>query len=117
MRHGPFRNLILILGAIWIAGCGGGGEQRAPDGGDGRADTAPGDGATSDAPADTRPDSPTDMGIEAPGKPIGTSCLMAADAVVGTSVVSKPSRTTPPSPGAPRTDTQPASIRCSASRC
>ena len=85
MRQARILNVVLC-GAIvaWIAGCGGGGEQRVVDAGtDNRADAAPGDGAPSDAPADAPRDTPTDMGIEVPGKPIGTSCAMGAECASG----------------------------------
>jgi len=85
MRQARILNVVLC-GAIvaWIAGCGGGGEQRVVDAGtDNRADAAPGDGAPTDAPADAPRDTPTDMGIEVPGKPIGTSCAMGAECASG----------------------------------
>ena len=77
---------LIVLGAIaWLAGCGGGGEKRVVDAGtDNRPDVAQGDGAHSDgALADAPADHPADAGIEAPGKPIGSSCAMAAECASG----------------------------------
>ena len=74
-----------VLGAVaWIAGCGGGGEQRKPTRrgrarrrGAGRRARTTGGAAT--GPAERR----GDAGIDAPGKPMGSSCAMAAECASG----------------------------------
>ena len=80
------RLIVVLVAAAWIAGCSsGGGEQRILDAGtDKRPDVAPGDSAPSDgAPADIPGDHPADAGIEAPGKPIGSSCTIAGECASG----------------------------------
>jgi hypothetical protein len=91
LRQARFRTFVLVLtlgAAAAFAGCGGGGEQRMPDAGmDVARDTAAGDGGASDgvdAPASDAPiDRPGDAGMEAPGKPIGSSCTTAGECSSG----------------------------------
>ncbi len=85
MRQARIHHLALILGAVaWIAGCGGGGEQRVVDAGpDVARDSAAGDAAYEGSPGDVSVDRPADVGIEAPGKPIGSSCAMGGECASG----------------------------------
>ena len=91
MRQARIHSLVLIfpllpmLGAVaMIAGCGGGGEQRVADAGpDVARDVAAGDTATDGSPADLSADRPADVGIEAPGKPIGSSCAIGGECASG----------------------------------
>src|SRR5262245_49342804 len=90
MRLARLRNLILLLGATaWIAGCGGGGEKRTNIDGsaDGARDMAAGDAPVSDVGGDYQGDAPGDrpgdVGMEAPGKTIGTACTMPGECASG----------------------------------
>jgi hypothetical protein len=86
MRQTRIVGVLLWLGAIaCVTGCGGGGEKRQEDAGtDVRNDVAQGDGGRADmAPADGPVDHPGDAPAEMPGKPIGSSCAMAAECASG----------------------------------
>ena len=88
MRQARIHHLVLVtltLGAVaWIAGCGGGGEQRVADAGpDVARDSAAGDAPSEGSPGDVSVDRPADVGIEAPGKPIGSSCAIGGECASG----------------------------------
>src|SRR5262245_36662120 len=92
MRQTRLRTLVLAtltLGAVAaMGGCGGGGEHRVLEAGVGDAppDMAPGDGGRydgPDAPATDAPIDRPDVGMEAPGKPLGTSCAAAGECASG----------------------------------
>src|SRR5262249_36606096 len=87
MRQARLRSLILALAAssAALAGCGGGGEKHMPEAGaDAPRDVAQGEGGVTDgAPRDGAIAQSAHAGIEAPGKPIGSSCAMGAECASG----------------------------------